>query len=116
MVLNDKFELIYSGFYGYVFACTEDYLPKSIKCDPNYKNCTSYYHSKANVLVLNKDNRLYEKYKEILIYYLQMTDIQRAEILNEARKINMTFFDFINRVLRIQRKLKKKMKKPLKTM
>ena len=70
----------------------------------------------VNALVLNKDNRLYEKYKEMLIYYLQMTDIQRAEILNEARKINMTFFDFINRVLRIQRKLKKKMKKPLKTM
>jgi hypothetical protein len=48
-----------------------------------------------------------EKYhilKEMLIIYLQMDDLKRKELKDFALEKKLTFFNFVNQVLRIRRK------------
>ena len=54
---------------------------------------------------MNKNHKNYEDYKKLLLIYLDFDDLQRKEFLSMARSIGTTFFDSINEVLRIRKKI-----------
>lgn len=54
---------------------------------------------------MNKNHKNYEDYKKLLLIYLSFDDLQRKEFLSMARSIGTTFFDSINKVLRIRKKV-----------
>lgn len=66
---------------------------------------TFSYISEQDAIVMNKNHKNYEDYKKLLLIYLSFDDLQRKEFLSTARSIGTTFFDSINEVLRIRKKI-----------
>ena len=63
------------------------------------------YIPERDVIVLNKKHKKYEHYKDLLLIYLQFNDSQKKEFLVMPRSMGMTFFDSINKVLRMRKKV-----------
>lgn len=63
------------------------------------------YIPERDVIVLNKKHKSYEHYKDLLLIYLQFNDSQKKEFLVMPRSMGMTFFDSINKVLRMRKKV-----------
>lgn len=63
------------------------------------------YIPERDVIVLNKKHKNYEHYKDLLLIYLQFNDSQKKEFLVMPRSMGMTFFDSINKVLRMRKKV-----------
>lgn len=66
---------------------------------------TFSYIPEQDAIVMNKNHKNYEDYKKLLLIYLSFDDLQRKEFLSMARSIGTTFFDSINKVLRIRKKV-----------
>ena len=62
------------------------------------------YIPEQDAIVLNKKHKNYEHYKDLLLIYLQFNDLQKKEFLPMPRSMGMTFFDSINKVLRMRKK------------
>ena len=63
------------------------------------------YIPERDAIVLNKKHKNYEYYKDLLLIYLQFNDSQKKEFLPMPRSMGMTFFDSINKVLRMRKKV-----------
>ena len=63
------------------------------------------YIPERDAIVLNKKHKNYEHYKDLLLIYLQFNDSQKKEFLPLPRSMGMTFFDSINKVLRMRKKV-----------
>ena len=63
------------------------------------------YIPERDVIVLNKKHKNYEHYKDLLLIYLQFNDSQKKEFLPMPRSMGMTFFDSINKVLRMRKRI-----------
>ena len=63
------------------------------------------YIPERDAIVLNKKHKNYEHYKDLLLVYLQFNDLQKREFLSMPRSMGMTFFDSVNRVLRMRKKV-----------
>lgn len=63
------------------------------------------YIPERDAIVLNKKHKNYEHYKDLLLIYLQFNDSQKKEFLPVPRSMGMTFFDSINKVLRMRKKV-----------
>lgn len=63
------------------------------------------YIPEQDAIVLNKKHKNYEHYKDLLLIYLQFNDSQKKEFLVMPRSMGMTFFDSINKVLRMRKKV-----------
>lgn len=63
------------------------------------------YIPERDAIVLNKKYKNYEHYKDLLLVYLQFNDLQKKEFLPMPRSMGMTFFDSINKVLRMRKKI-----------
>ena len=63
------------------------------------------YIPERDVIVLNQKHKNYEHYKDLLLIYLQFNDSQKKEFLVMPRSMGMTFFDSINKVLRMRKKV-----------
>lgn len=63
------------------------------------------YITEQDAIVMNKNHKNYEDYEELLLAYLSFDDLQRKEFLQIARSVGTTFFDSINKVLRIRKKI-----------
>lgn len=63
------------------------------------------YIPERDAIVLNKKHKSYEHYKDLLLIYLQFNDSQKKEFLPMQRSMGMTFFDSINKVLRMRKKV-----------
>lgn len=87
-----------------VGACEGEDIPQSLKQQMPLNQITVLYWYERDWLILNKSNPNYQRYKDMLTIYLQMDDLKRKEIKDFALKKKATFFDFVNRVLRIRRK------------
>ena len=66
---------------------------------------TFSYIPEQDAIVMNKNHKNYEDYKKLLLIYLSFDDLQRKEFLSMARSIGTTFFDSINELLRIRKKI-----------
>ncbi|MBA2215240.1 hypothetical protein [Sellimonas intestinalis] len=87
-----------------VGACELGDIPRYLESVMPLECVTVLYWYKKDWLVLNKGNANYEWYKNILQEYLQLNDWQRKEVKEFSETMGMTFFKFINEVLRIRRK------------
>ena len=63
------------------------------------------YIPEQDAIVLSKKHKNYEHYKDLLLIYLQFNDLQKKEFLPMPRSMGMTFFDSINKVLRMRKKV-----------
>ena len=63
------------------------------------------YIPEQDAIVLNKKHKNYEHYKDLLLIYLQFNDLQKKEFISMPRSMGMTFFDSINKVLRMRKKI-----------
>ena len=63
------------------------------------------YIPEQDAIVLNKKHKNYEHYKDLLLIYLQFNDLQKKEFISMPRSMGMTFFDSINKVLRMRKKV-----------
>lgn len=63
------------------------------------------YIPEQDAIVLSKNHKNYEHYKDLLLIYLQFNDLQKKEFLPMPRSMGMTFFDSINKVLRMRKKV-----------
>lgn len=80
--------------------------PSVYACDGGkIKKFLFSYTPERDAIVLNKKHKNYERYKDLLLIYLQFNDLQKKEFLPMARSMGMTFFDSINRVLRMRKKV-----------
>lgn len=66
---------------------------------------TVFYLHQRDYLVLNTQNKHFDFYKKMLLDYLRLDDLQKKELLDYARKKGVTFFDYINAIIRIRRRL-----------
>lgn len=94
---------IINGEY-FVAACDKEEIPQYIEQTTPLEQVTVLYWHERDCLILNKSNPLYERYKELLLLYLEMTDYQRKQLNEYAKTMNITFFDFLNKALRIRRR------------
>lgn len=85
-------------------ACEGENIPQSLKQQMPLNQITVLYWYERDWLILNKSNPNYQKYKELLTDYLQMDDLERKKLKDFALERKVTFFDFVNQVLRIRRK------------
>ena len=69
---------------------------------------TFYYVPELDAIVLNKNHKNYGHFKELLLTYLSFDDLQKKEFLVMSRKMGLTFFDSINKVLRIRKKINRR--------
>lgn len=90
-----------------VFACEKQFLPIELASEPNATKCTVFYYPERDALVLNKNNPDYLIYKRLLIDYMNLNNYSRKELCEISDSMGITFFRFINRILRIQRKRRK---------
>ncbi len=67
---------------------------------------TFYYVPELDAIVLNKNHKNYGHFKELLPIYLQFNNLQKKEFLPMPRGMGMTFFDSVNKVLRVRKKIK----------
>ena len=98
-----------------IYTCEKEEYPSGIaQLDPQKQTqLTFYYVPEQDAIVLNKDHKNFEHLKELLIAYLEFNDLQKKEFLVMPREMGMTFFDSINEVLRIRRKIKKHKQKSI---
>lgn len=87
-----------------IAACEKDVIPEYIARQMPREQVNILYLPKEDWLILNKDNRFYEKYKQMLCTYLDFTDREKKQVCEYAREKGLEFFDFVNRALRIRRK------------
>lgn len=85
-------------------ACEGEDIPHSLKQQMPLNQITVLYWYERDWLILNKSNPDYQKYKEMLTIYLQMDGLKRKEFKDFASEQKVTFFNFVNQVLRIRRK------------
>lgn len=85
-------------------ACTGDDIPKSIKQQMPMSQITVFYWHKRDWMVLNKDNPNYQYYKSFIEDYLKMEDVDKKLLNDFAMQHGVSFFGFINKVLRIRKK------------
>lgn len=85
-------------------ACEGEDIPHSLKLQMPLNQITVLYWCERDWLILNKSNPNYQKYKELLTGYLQMDDLERKKLKDFALEQKVTFFNFVNQVLRIRRK------------
>lgn len=71
---------------------------------------TFYYVPELDAIVLNKNHKNYGHFKELLPIYLQFNNLQKKEFLPMPRGMGMTFFDSVNKVLRVRKKIKNRNK------
>ena len=64
-----------------------------------------YYVPELDAIVLNKNHKNYGHFKELLLIYLQFNSLQKKEFLPMPRGMGMTFFDSVNKVLRMRKKI-----------
>ena len=69
------------------------------------QDVTCFYLHTVDLLILNSSHKYFEHYKSLLETFLEIDDLGRKQICYEARRLGMTFFDFINRIIRIRKKL-----------
>lgn len=104
-MFEERFEILNVGGDDYeIFACDKELLPEKLRSEPLSTICTVFYHSKRDVLVLNKNNPNYPQYKSLLIDYLNLNNTERKMICDYAKTNGISFFSFVNKILRIQRK------------
>lgn len=104
-----KIEII-DGELG-IAACDKDVIPQDVIGNLNKDEITVFYCYKRDWFVLNKGHKYHKFYKDILKEYLEMSDYQRARVNEYVKEKGITFFDFINKALRIRRKRYQLMKK-----
>lgn len=92
-----KLQLIRRGS-PMVYACEGGGITES-------KKFLFSYIPERDAIVLNKKHKNYEHYKDLLLIYLQFNDSQKKEFLPLPRSMGMTFFDSINKVLRMRKKV-----------
>lgn len=85
-------------------ACNVEDIPEYLEKELPREQITVLYWYERDWLVLNKGNLHYDAYESFLTNYLQMTNEERKKLNEFAKTFRMTFFDFVNRVLRIRRK------------
>lgn len=84
-------------------ACTGDDIPQSLKQQMPLRQITVLYWYERDWLVLNKDNPNYQRYKNLLEDYLKMEDVDKKLLNDFGMERGITFFNFVNKVLRIRR-------------
>ncbi len=102
-----RLEIINGGEYGILCATEKEYLPQELRAAPYSEICTVYYQKERDALVLNKGHRYYEQFRDILVEFVQLPDMEKFEVLKIARKQGITILDFAIRIMRIQRKRRK---------
>ena len=93
-----------------IYTCEEEEYPPNIAQLNSQKKAqlTFYYLSEQDAIVLNKNHKNFEHLKELLLTYLSFDDLQKKEFLVISRKMGLTFFDSINKVLRIRKKINRR--------
>lgn len=94
---------IINGELG-IGACEGEDIPHSLKQQMPLNQITVLYWYERDWLILNKDNPNYQYYKNLLEDYLKMEDVDKKLLNDFALEHGITFFSFVNRVLRIRRK------------
>ncbi len=112
----ERLEIINAGDAGIVFACEKEFLPEELRVGHNAEQCTVFYYPERDSIVLNKNNPNYLRFKDLLIEYLNFNDLQRKEFHDLMDPMPITFFSFIDKILRIQRKRAKFRKKNISRM
>ena len=106
---EERFEIINVGDVDCtVLACKKESLPKKLRSEPFSTTCTVFYHPRRDALVLNMNNPNYLKYKDLLVDYLNLNHPERKMMCDYANVKGISFFSFVNKVLRIQRKKTRK--------
>ena len=84
-------------------ACNIEDIPDYLQQEQPKGQITVLYWYERDWLVLNKGNLYYDYYKDFLMNYLQMDNEKRKAVNEFSKTLKMTFFDFVNRTLRIRR-------------
>lgn len=92
-----KLQLIRPGSPA-IYACKKNNIPSLV----------FYYIAEQDAIVLNEAHKSFKHFRELLISYLEFDDLQKKEFLVMPRRKGITFFDSVNKVLRISRKINTK--------
>lgn len=87
-----------------VGACDIEDIPENVETSMPREQITVIYWYERDWLILNKGNSNYERYKGLLLEYLRMNNKQQKEVKDFSLTMGVTFFEFINKALRIRRK------------
>lgn len=88
-----------------VASCRKEDIPLCILKQCNAEKVNIFYIHQIDALVLNEENKNFDKLKDITLLYLEADDKSRSAICNEAIRIGMDYFVFLNKIIRIRRKM-----------
>lgn len=94
-----------------VGACGNEDIPQYITSACAAEKVNVFYLYDCNWLVLNRDNKNYERNKDVIMTFLQLENQERQIANKYALQMGVTLLSFIINMLRLQRKMHKS-KKP----
>lgn len=95
---------IINGKYG-IASCLKEDIPLYILNRCKAENVNIFYLHQKDWLVLNEGNPNFEKLKELTLLYLELDNQDRKKIYDYSMKMGMSFFGFLNEIIRIRRKM-----------
>ena len=101
--------LIYNGspaVYAYTGYCRPNIPGRD---EEQKKKLMFFYEPEIDAFVLNGNREDYEWLSKLMVAFLDLSGLQRKELLTEARNKKITFLESVNKALRVRRKYKSKL-------